>query len=238
MLKKILVLLVLTLAILTNTSRAFSQEPAMFLAVLRSPDRGTVFYDKGKPYFGDWLAIKTDYNAELNKWSDLDDHLKKIKEQAGDKTVLLEMQVHGDQYLSVVVQRKFKAGTITYTSDASMGYLINHAESILGSNQIIILDTCYAPDIYFKTIRKNTYIFGKFIENCDHIPKVPIYSIRSNCTSWNNVVFLEYIYNCLVDFTDLREFEEHPPEPRQEGSKSVSSQVLKKLWLVLVEETY
>lgn len=225
--------IILTLNFITATA---TEPISPFVAVLRSQDRGTVVKLSNGSNYCDWDGIPLDYNQPLLKWSDLDKHLQKIKELAGDRTILLEMQVHGDDYLVIDESKIFpKVGTIYLARNASMGYLVNHIEKYLDSNKlVVIMDTCFAPSVYKNTIRNNKYEFGSFIEDCYHVPRFPIYGIDENIISWNNVVFLQYYMDTPAKMVDLRKYEYADTGPKDKNSKSKDCVDLYNIWLVLI----
>lgn len=214
---------------------ALASEPlAPFLAVLRSQDRGTVLVIDGKK-FSDWQYIETDYNQPILNWSDLDDHLAKIKALAGNRPIILEMQVHGDDYLIIDESVKLPGGEIHLARKASMGFLVNHIEKNLPIDRLtVIMDTCFAPSVYKNTIRNNNYQFGTFTENCYHVPTFPIYGINQNIISWNNVVFLQYLFGVPANFTDLRKYEQAPTGTKNTNSNSKECKTLLTIWYVLI----
>lgn len=148
-----------------------------------------------------WGILGVDYFEVAYSWDHFDDFLRRVKKEAAGRHIDLDLEVHGDQGLSIQYQDGRTGNIIEDTR--TMGFVVNHIETILAGEDItLIAEACFAGSVYKNTIRGN-----KKGENCNHVPAFPIYGGSYNHMNLNNFIFIQYKTKCHRYFEDLREYE-------------------------------
>lgn len=169
-----------------------------------------VFCNPG--FVNEWERLSPDFLLVPKDWRDLDTFLKVVKDQGWDH-IDIDIDCHGNDYLWLIDEDGNE-----YI--ASMGFIVNHIEKYLVGKDIkVFCEACFAGKVYKTSIRGNKIerfpVIREFlkrergnkIEDCNHIPKFPIYGIRSNTTNIGNSIYLQYRSDCNLYMEDLRDFE-------------------------------
>lgn len=200
------------IAVFVNFPAGFCSNNQTYLAVYRSANFENIwFYD-----------VKADLIEKSSNWKTFDAFLDQVEEKAGGRDVILSLSVHGSNYLTVGTQTKF--------SYASFGWVVNHIESHLSSNVIVLCDACYGGDVYKNTIRQNTNSIADFSEDCDHIPPFPIYGHSANRIGIATFMIRQYLTGKHYFWKDLRDFEREPSLPEDHNPKSSLNKELEDCW--------
>lgn len=155
---------------------------------------------------------KPSYYAKVFYWTELDAVLEKAAKRAEDRPIVLDMGCHGirDGYLCLSGPND-EGATL-----ASVGYFLNRVEDKLrGKNlKCITLDACFSRICFEKsyTVKREYQNLTCYIESYHGTyPAYPIYGIGKS-SSYNNLVFMQYIKNRRIFFEDLRNYIGHPVE--------------------------
>lgn len=168
-----------------------------------------VFASVDQKVMHDWDKFTTDILLFTYDWKSFPAFLKVVEsETRPGETINLVLDVHGDQFLTIVPEN----GNV---SDASFGYVVSNIEKILKDRKVrLFCEACFAGNAYRDSIRNNLPCYPQFNGECNHVPKFPIYGIKSGGLSYGNVVWQQFYYNRIVNFVDLRIYETLQPRVR------------------------
>lgn len=203
----------------------YLKEKKPILAVFCNPDAVLI---------NTWAHYKPDVFTVAFSWDQLDPFLKETKQRAAGRPIELDFEVHGEEYLSISYRNNI---TSRYeVKHATMGYVLNHVEKILGKKNVTVLfESCYAGYVYKKSIRGN--IINPFldIKAEDHkgIPSYPVYGGTYDHMNVNNFVFLQYRTNTRAYFCDLRYYEDHGGGAKDRNDNSEVHKNISLLWDIL-----
>lgn len=224
MLKKFLVSAVLTLSLLSPAWAVSVSENKPFLAIYSSNDIG----EQGR-FVHDWVKFNPDYFKRTGSWEGFNKFIDEVKEKAGDRPIVLDMQVHGWDDLIVYSSES------DYTGEhASMGYVLNKIDRTLNTHKLTLLfESCYGGYVYHHSIRNNK-IKREYFEDFNAIPNFPIYGMSAHTSNYNNLIYMQYYYGIRPFFKDLREYEAMEPEVRQEKT-CAHTEAIYHLWNFLTD---
>lgn len=148
---------------------------------------------------------KPDLLFKTKNFSELDTFLTQVKQQASGRKIILDICVHGDSrsgFLCIKANKK-------EWSFASMGFLLNHIESFLGTENFdLILDSCYAGSVYKRSLHYLPITqIGTFLRIEDYKgerPKYPVWGV-ANHMSLVGLALEEYIHSHHRFTQDIRD---------------------------------
>lgn len=149
-----------------------------------------------------WPSIKPDNFCLAFDWSQFDDFLRKTKKEANGRPIEIDIDCHGNETGLVISYDDGRTG-LPVAKNTSMGFIVNHIETILhGEKVTLLIECCYSGRVYKETIRAS-----KSGESCNHVPQFPIYGGSFNHMNLNNFIYIQYKTKCHRYFEDLRKYE-------------------------------
>lgn len=165
-----------------------------------------------------WDDMKVDNLFIPKAWKDLDVFLDTIVAESGDKPIVIDLQVHGwddGLYITTGYEKYAYTGMNNehkIMEGTTFGKVINKITEKLGHRQLIVLcEACFAGSAYKNTINNPKYK----PEYCSAMPPYPVIGSGDNFSNWGNTVYCQYLYNCPINFEDLRMYEVVPVEPHE-----------------------
>jgi hypothetical protein len=158
-----------------------------------------VFCNPGMSH--EWFKFHPDNLVVAFNWDGFDCFLKRTKEEAGERPIEIDIDCHGSD--RAVIQYKTVQGLVTY--EASMGFICNHIENIVGPNCIVLCEFCY-PGYVYKSLRGMLSFSPGAKTEAYHglVPPFPILINTPNRNSFINSVFLQYRTHTNIGIRDAR----------------------------------
>lgn len=182
-----------------------------------------------------WVHYKPDLIYTACDWNQLDDFLKLAKERAHGRHIDLDIEAHGSRYLTLQYMDNCTGTPVT--KHATMGYVLNHVEKVLGTkNFTLIFEACYGGYVYKHTIRDNKPAEAGedvLIEDHKGVPTYPIFGGSYSCMNINNFIYLQYKSHMAVVICDLRYWENHTGPARDSDQNSVTHKHIAEMWDVI-----
>ena len=170
-------------------------------------------------------SCEPDFKFVYHSWGDFPKFIEKAKEKAGNRPLVIDIDVHGDEDGFYV----YSPCIVTYESDdfpdetfiygyyekASMGYIYQVLESKLRhrKNTTVLIEACFAGNAYH-TIRGNKEE-SSYIKNYPYYPDIPIYCVGSGFANPDISMMLQTKYHINNYYKDIRDYEEEYPLPRE-----------------------
>jgi len=202
-------ILSLLLAIVVSLP-GYTRETKPYLAVFCNPGAEEV-----------WYGFNPDLIVIAKDWGEFDKFLLTARKEAHGRPIEMDITVHGDEHLMLVYDDIRTRQQVVKST--TMGFIVNHIERILSKQDVtLILEACYSGHVYKSTIRGNDLGMG---ENCNHVPKFPIYGGSYNHPNINNLIYIQYKTKIHRFFEDLRIYEVtegNPNKDEDENSKDVA----------------
>jgi hypothetical protein len=159
-----------------------------------------------KEFLHDWVGktqLKMLYVTDT--WEAFDDFLQRVRQDAGDQEVVIDIAVHGTPGALLAITRETEIPGVEVVEQATWGYIVNHIERYLDTSKLTVLtEACYAGHTY-KSIRGNDLSkYRKYREDCNHVPQFHIYGSTTDCISVDTLVYSEYIAKIPMFMLDLR----------------------------------
>lgn len=168
-----------------------------------------VFSSIDQRNFHNWDKFKPEVECYAYTWKSFPSVLRIAREETSkDQVIDVVIDVHGGEYLAICPD----IGSDSY---ATFGYVVNQIEKELKDRRVrLFCEACFGGNIYRESIRNNLPCYPPFNGECNHVPKFPIYGIKSGGISYGNVVYQQYYYHKIINFVDLREYEKARPRMR------------------------
>lgn len=177
-----------------------------------------------------WSFYKVDYLQEAKTWDDFPGFIKVVKEQAKNRPIVIDINVHGTRegLLSIYHNKNCIHGRKDKSYLSTFGYVLKEISTI-GEDKIkmVLFESCYGGYVYFKSREgyKESYRGGNRYDSYSGIAPYPIYGV-DNCVNWNNAIFMQLASGDNVNFFDLRQFSKVPPAGELGNGKSPKSQAI------------
>lgn len=182
-----------------------------------------------------WAAYHPDLFYPANSWKDFVPFLKRVKEEAGTKDIVLDIDVHGGDYLSIWKLNKAKSQV--KWNEATMGWVVNRIEEelhqqILDEKLITIWECCYSMNTYRWTIRNNVRKPGVYAEDHPGIPMFPMYGNGDGVVNYGNFIFRQWFHGLTTPyFVDIREAETRPIQVMIRDLNDPRNLAVKQYWM-------
>lgn len=182
-----------------------------------------------------WSPYHPDIFYPANSWKDFVPFLRKIKEQAGDRYIILDIDVHGGDYLSI--WKLDKAKSKVQWNEATVGWVVNRIEEELGEQikeekLLTIWECCYGMNTYRWTIRNNLRKPGVFVEDHAGVPEFPMLCVGDGVVNWGNFIFRQFYHNLTTPFlADMREAETKPIHVMIRDLNDPRNQEVRQYWM-------
>lgn len=201
--RHILISFLLILALLSPQGMTQKTDQTPFMAVIVSRNLKWMLYENPQ--------YKFDFVAAPQTWDEIPKILQKIKSQAGDRPILLDFFVHGnEQGLHLVeVTGNIFLGVIEYHDRATFGWVLGTVERELSGSRIALLfESCFSGRAYKKTIRGAGF-YSPYDNVGDYlvVPGFPIYGAGDSFSCVGPIMYLQWQYQFQKYWVDLRDYD-------------------------------
>lgn len=182
-----------------------AQAPTPYICVFVSADRAHRY----KP---DIINHHIDLIQEAKDWRAFDPFLRKVKEQAAGRQIVLDLCAHGDSVVPVLL-----VGDERHSYIATESAIINHLEAILGDNIVLLQETCYGGQVFYGSINPYPELLGirgakNLIEG--RTKGAPAFKVLGVINYSNPIpcTLEQYLHDNMETVVDLRQFHGRAPE--------------------------
>lgn len=178
-----------------------------------------------------WYKQNPDLLYLAKSWSNLDDFLLLVREQAKNRPILIDIDCHGEDG-GLYIQYDLDKDEF-FTERASVGFVLNRIESYIRKDKLTVLfEACYAGRAYKNTLKNNKFITLYGDNYRGDRPSYPVYGIGSSYKNISNFIFLQYKYKVRPYFVDLRRYQLESLGAKDTNKDSKDHTLITYLWRV------
>jgi hypothetical protein len=194
-----------------------AQSPSHYLAIYCSKDR---IHRYGKDIFNHPI----DLIVSAKDWRSFDPFLKKVKEEAHGRPIIINLMAHGTDVVPVLL-----VGDDKHSYAATEGAVLNHIEEIIGDDLVLVQETCFGSSVYKGSLNPYRELIRKgdktLLENrTKGNPKFKVLGIDG----YSNPIpcaLEQYLHNDMETLVDLREFTTKAPARLNEKEQKARTDV-------------
>jgi hypothetical protein len=172
-----------------------------------------------------WEKVHPDLLVESSSYADLPVFLEVVRQQAGNRPIDLDLDMHGNDFGVALY-----ADNNTPETCASVGYLCNQIDSHLDPNNVtVFLESCYSGRALHNTLDGNSRLAGKYYQDHPLMPVYPIYGVGARTVSCGNMIYLQYRAEVSVFYEDIRHWKNDDLPQEEDPDKSATTP-----WMIIL----